>query len=1150
MRLPAFGPTAKWALRISAAAVLFLTGSLALVVILAMFGPVSLSFLSSRLESAVNAELDGFQVRFRDTTLDWSDGSGRVNLTLVDATVLSADGEVLARAPRVSIGLSAGPLLQGRAVPRWIALEKPAARLLRQADGTIKIGLVPHAQKLPAAALGAVPQAKSDHIDTAFLDQIIEILRHPERGGDFSRRLEAFAIRDARLEVSDEITGTRWAATDADFELTRQNGGLKAVLAAAASLPGGVPWDLRAEASMPAGDAAVEVRVKTGDVTPSQLAAAPGLAHLRALQFPLRAQAHFLVGRGGLAGPVQFWLTAGKGQLVFPGWERQPGKFGGAEAAFLIDVAARRGKILGLTLKGESQGQFKGAFALGRDAAGADALALGVRGTKIRLDLPALFDAPLRLDLAEYSGVLAGSGIRIDRAAIGLNTFKVSVKGSVRHAPVSPAIQLDGGFTGLTVAELRSVWPKFAAPNARAWVVEKISRARMPSGTIKVALEADSIVDNIIPDEGLTITFPFQDLDSDYLDGLPPLTGARGVATLRGDTFEVAADEGVLGPVKLRNGKVFIPQLHLTGTVAAISGEVSSSMTNIMTLLDAPRLGYPKRFGLKPAEVKGSADVQFTFNVPALKDLKAEEVGIKVTGKTTGLAVALNDSLKIDNGNLAVDITGEGLVATGDTRVNAVPMKLTWSENFNPQGRPSTTIESEATLDDAMRSRLGLDFQPYVEGPVKVNAGFSGSGANLDMATIMLNFDRARISAPELNWAAGPGNKVIATAKLALKPKGVVMMNDLRAVGGDVSATGRVIIGGGAIREAVFEQVRLGPLNDFSVVAKTPEIGEQLYIVTGRALDASALIESMDSGKDIDPKTRIKRPYNISATVQQVTLRGDAFLNNVIFRNQTDGIRMKTLDVAASYPGGGTLRADLVTLTDGQRRLRVSSTDAGKLIRAMTGFKSVLGGAMTLHADLPRLPRPGDLSELAVDPPARYQGVVKIENFKVIDQPFLARLFAAGSFAGLGDLLGGEGIGFTKLDGNFTGKGDVVRITDGRASGTSVGVTFQGKVDRSTDDVAFDGTLVPLYGLNSLFEDIPLVGDILTSRKGEGIIGFTYEVAGQTDNLDIMVNPLSALTPGIFRRIFQAGKYPDEGRRPAPAARPTPQPSLQPPPGR
>ncbi|HAJ46387.1 MAG TPA: hypothetical protein DCL54_07395, partial [Alphaproteobacteria bacterium] len=172
------------------------------------------------------------------------------------------------------------------------------------------------------------------------------------------------------------------------------------------------------------------------------------------------------------------------------------------------------------------------------------------------------------------------------------------------------------------------------------------------------------------------------------------------------------------------------------------------------------------------------------------------------------------------------------------------------------------------------------------------------------------------------------------------------------------------------------------------------------------------------------------------------------------------------------------------------------------------------------------------------------------ENFKVVNQPFLARLFAAGSFAGLGDLLSGEGIAFSKLETGFTNQSGPVQVVDGKASGPSIGVTFQGRFDREADKVAFDGTLVPIYGLNSLFEDIPVVGDILTSRKGEGIIGFTYEVAGRSDDLEIMVNPLSMLTPGIFRRIFQGERMTREQAAPVPSARPAPGPAPAPRPPR
>ena len=47
------------------------------------------------------------------------------------------------------------------------------------------------------------------------------------------------------------------------------------------------------------------------------------------------------------------------------------------------------------------------------------------------------------------------------------------------------------------------------------------------------------------------------------------------------------------------------------------------------------------------------------------------------------------------------------------------------------------------------------------------------------------------------------------------------------------------------------------------------------------------------------------------------------------------------------------------------------------------------------------------------------------------------------------------------------------------------------------------------------------IGQIFT-RKGEGLVGFTYTMRGPSANPQVAVNPLSALTPGMFREIFRA----------------------------
>jgi hypothetical protein len=59
--------------------------------------------------------------------------------------------------------------------------------------------------------------------------------------------------------------------------------------------------------------------------------------------------------------------------------------------------------------------------------------------------------------------------------------------------------------------------------------------------------------------------------------------------------------------------------------------------------------------------------------------------------------------------------------------------------------------------------------------------------------------------------------------------------------------------------------------------------------------------------------------------------------------------------------------------------------------------------------------------------------------------------------------------------------------------------------------------------LNNVLSAIPVFGNLVTSRKGEGILGLTYQMKGNIAEPSILVNPLSMFTPGILRRIFEFG---------------------------
>ena len=93
-------------------------------------------------------------------------------------------------------------------------------------------------------------------------------------------------------------------------------------------------------------------------------------------------------------------------------------------------------------------------------------------------------------------------------------------------------------------------------------------------------------------------------------------------------------------------------------------------------------------------------------------------------------------------------------------------------------------------------------------------------------------------------------------------------------------------------------------------------------------------------------------------------------------------------------------------------------------------------------------------------------------------------------------------------------------LRDGVVRGPVLGATIDGSIDYNRDELQLRGTLVPLYGANNLLGQLPIVGLFLGGEK-EGLVGITYQVVGKPGNPVLRINPISALAPGILRRVFE-----------------------------
>ena len=125
----------------------------------------------------------------------------------------------------------------------------------------------------------------------------------------------------------------------------------------------------------------------------------------------------------------------------------------------------------------------------------------------------------------------------------------------------------------------------------------------------------------------------------------------------------------------------------------------------------------------------------------------------------------------------------------------------------------------------------------------------------------------------------------------------------------------------------------------------------------------------------------------------------------------------------------------------------------------------------------------------------------------------MAELLNAISVVGLIDALNGPGILFGNVEADFVLSPTRVILTKSSAVGPSMGISLDGIYDLGTRQMDMQGVVSPLYALNG-------IGQIFT-RQGEGLFGFNFTLRGAAEKPQVQVNPLSIMTPGLFREIFR-----------------------------
>jgi len=470
-----------------------------------------------------------------------------------------------------------------------------------------------------------------------------------------------------------------------------------------------------------------------------------------------------------------------------------------------------------------------------------------------------------------------------------------------------------------------------------------------------------------------------------------------------------------------------------------------------------------------------------------------------------------------------------GITGTGTLRLAGVPARLDWSEKFNSGDAPSTSYVISIDADAEEYVKLGYPLGGVIKGPLRSTITTTGKGMDIQQADIVGDFTDAvfDLSAFLYEKPAGEPGKV----SFSFRPgrDGLRNFSAIKLDGKDLNVRGKMQLAENlSLVSADFPTLKMGDEMDVALSGdRNPADGRLSLNVKGQRFAAGTIVKDYLTS---DAEGEDATPLTINGDVKRVRLNSDVVLNDASMTLKTDGDRLSQMEVEGSFPEGGGVYIGVAGPETGRREMIVSSSDAGAFISGLYEIESVSGGQLDLSARIEpeslyfrQQDEPVDNPGGQVEKDIMY-GEAFISDFQVTDLPLLARLLSsAGSFQGVAELLNGEGLSFNELSVPFVMFPERIEFSDVRAGGSSVGVTMEGIYNSPIDEIDFSGTLVPIYTVNKVLGSVPLIGDLFVSRKGEGVLGFTYSIQGPLEEARVFVNPLSVMAPGFFRRIFQMG---------------------------
>lgn len=677
----------------------------------------------------------------------------------------------------------------------------------------------------------------------------------------------------------------------------------------------------------------------------------------------------------------------------------------------------------------------------------------------------------------------------------------------------------------LSQSRLAEYWPAVLRGDpSEEWALKRLSQGRLLDSNINVTLDIARKQDAADADHKewsvnlayLKTDFNFDGMRIDYREPLMPVTEAagRGEYDYKVDRLVVDVTDAKLGNLDIKSGKVIINTVAGKEVGhASIDINVSGPVKTLLTYISEDPINV--KIPTNIARVEGVAGLSVNVSFPTLAVLPAEEIDVTADGTMDKVFMpGLVHDLDVTGGPMTLKVKDRRVDVAGKAKLDGYDTDFTFDQYFESKNHDySGRVIANIVADEALRKKFGVDLSDWIQGAAPAKVTYTDFGGGRAQVEVDVDATPATLTVKPMNYTKSPGVAARITA-LALLDHGnltdVQKLNidsaDAKVVNGQMTfvTSGKETL----LRKGFFPSAKLLE-SDVAITIDVPQPKQIVMDVKGAFIDATPFLENNKKAEDYTGPA-----FNVTANVQKMrTSKTQSVTAARVLFNMDQTGTMNLLQFDAKVGRGHVDFRYKPDLSGQKMTLTIDADDAGAVLQAFDVYENARGGTLSISGESAV---GGDRGVII--------GKAEMEHFKVVNAPVLARLVNALSLPGILQLLSSDGITFTRLESDFTWSkkkgGDIIVVKNGRTSGTSMGLTFDGHIDRIQDQLNITGTIVPVSLVNDVIGGIPLIGDILSGGSKGGVFAATYSVRGPTKEPTTTVNPLSILTPGFLRQIF------------------------------